>query len=234
MYAWVRVRVGTNIRRLRAAAGIRTQRELAERLGVPQPRVSDWENDRYTALEMPTLLRLAKVLHCSVDQLLAGVDPDYDRVREALVGTAGTAASTIDFLGGKAVGLPVVAEGDAAPTATNWRPSKKYAPPVILHRLPRPGDLHDPDAYGVEVRSDAMVPAHRPRTIAIVAPSHPLEDGDEVYAQLASGERAIRLAHRMQGGYLLQSYNHGYPTRIVRRKDIVGMHVIVYSRRRRS
>lgn len=226
------MRVGRNIRRLRVAAGIRTQRELADRLGVPQPRVSDWENDRYAALEMPTLLRIAKVLRCSVDQLLAGVDPDYDRVREALVGTAGTAASTIDFLGDKVTDLPVVAEGDAAPTPANWRPGKKSAPPVILHRLPRPGDLHDPDAYGVEVRSDAMIPAHRPRTIAIVAPSHPLEDGDEVYAQLASGERAIRLAHRMQGGYLLQSYNHGYATRIVRRKDVVGMHVIMYSRRR--
>ena len=230
MYACV-VQVGRNIRRLRAAAGIRTQRELAERLGVPQPRVSDWENDRYTVLEMPTLLRIAKALRCSVDQLLAGVDPDYDRVREAVVGAAGAAPSTVDFLGDKAADLPVVAEGDAAPTPTNWRPSKKSAPPVILHRVPRPGDLHDPDAYGVEVRSDAMIPAHRPRMIAIVAPSHPLEDGDEVYAQLTSGECAIRLMHRMQGGYVLQSYNHGYATRIVRRKDVVGMHVIVYSRR---
>ncbi|MYD70364.1 MAG: helix-turn-helix domain-containing protein [Acidobacteria bacterium] len=225
------VSFGSNIRRLRSAVGIRTQRELADRLGVPQPQVSDWENDRYAVLETGTLLRLAKALHCSVDQLLSGVDPDYDRVREATAAVPGDVPTRIDLLRGAQADIPVVAEGDAAPVPIRWRGSKP-APPQVLLRLPRPGDLDDPDAYGVEVRSDAMLPAHRPRSIAIVAPRRRFEDGDEVYAQLVSGERSIRVVTKTTGAYLLQPYNLAYPARVVKRRDMHALHVIVYSRRR--
>ncbi len=199
---------------------------------MPQPQVSDWENDRHTVLETGTLLRIAKALGCSVDQLLSGVDPDYDRVREATAATAGDVGTTIDLLRGTTPDIPVVAEGDMAPVPVTWRGAKSTASPEILLRLPRPGDLADPDAYGVVVRGDAMMPAHRPRTIAIVAPGHQFEDGDEVYAQLASGERLIRLATKLPGAYLLQSYNHSYPPRFVKRRDVQALHVILYSRRR--
>ncbi len=213
------------------AAGFRTQRELADRLGVPQPQVSDWENDRHAVLETGTLLRLAKVLRCSVDQLLAGVDPDYDRVREATTADPRDVATRIDLLRATEADIPVVAEGDAAPVPISWRGAKLKPPQILLH-LPRPGDLDDPDAYGVEVRSDAMVPAHRPRTIVIVAPRRRFEDGDEAYAQLASGERSICLVTKAPGAYLLQSYNVAYPPRLVKRRDMHALHVIVYSRRR--
>ena len=79
------VSLGQNIKRLRWEAGLQTQKALADLLGVPQPQVSDWENDRYAVLETLTLVKIAKGLRCSVDQLLAGIDPDYDRVREAAV-----------------------------------------------------------------------------------------------------------------------------------------------------
>ena len=222
---------GRNIRRLRSAAGVRTQRELADRLGVPQPQVSDWENDRYTVLETGTLLRLAKALRCSVDQLLTGVDPDYDRVREATTANPSDIPTRLDLLRGGETDIPVVAEGDAAPVPASWRGTKP-PPPEILLRLPRPGDLDDPDAYGVEVRSDAMIPAHRPQSIAIVAPRRRFEDGDEVYAQLASGERSIRVVTKTAGAYVLQPYNPAYPPRVVKRRDLHALHVIVYSRRR--
>ena len=222
---------GSNIKRLRSAAGVRTQRELADRLGVPQPQVSDWENDRHTILETGTLLRLAKALRCSVDQLLTGVDPDYDRVREATMAIPGGVSTRIDLVGGTAADIPVVAEGDVAPVPITWRGAEPK-PPAILLRLPRPGDLDDPDAYGVVVRTDAMIPAHRPRTSAIVAPGRRFADGDEVYAQLASGERAIRLVTKTSGAYLLQPYNHAFPARLVKRRDVHALHVIVYSRRR--
>ena len=75
-----------------------------------------------------------------------------------------------------------------------------------------------------------MIPAYRPNTIAIVAPSRRVQDGDEVYVQLASGESLIRLAQTARGGYLLQSYNHAYRTLLVQRKDVRAMDVIVSSR----
>lgn len=76
--------VGENIRRLREAAGFRTQGAFAAALGVPQPRLSDWENDRYAGgPETTNLLKIAKTLAVSIDDLLVGVDPEYQRLIDA-------------------------------------------------------------------------------------------------------------------------------------------------------
>ena len=72
--------VGENIKRLRLKAGIRTQSELAKVLGVPQPQASDWENDRYKALDTRTLLKIAKGLNVSIDDLVLGIDEHYDAI----------------------------------------------------------------------------------------------------------------------------------------------------------
>jgi transcriptional regulator with XRE-family HTH domain len=76
--------VGQNIKRLREAKGYKTQGEFAAALEVPQPRVSDWENDRYDLPDTASLLKIAKKLKVSIDELLTGVDNDYDAVRRDL------------------------------------------------------------------------------------------------------------------------------------------------------
>ena len=224
------VSLGQNIKRLRVAAGISTQRALADRLHVPQPQVSDWENDRYGTLGTQTLMKLAKVLGCTIDQLLDGVDPDYDRVREARE-AADFRPERIDYGADAADSIPLVAEGSAAPAGMPWKGGTP--PPGEIERwIPRPRDVEDPSAYGVHVRGDAMAPAHPPHTIAIVTPDRRVQDGDEAYVQLAPDERLIRLVRKTRGGYVLESYHHGYPARVVARRDVLSMHVILYSRRR--
>lgn len=225
------VSLGQNIKRLRWQAGFRTQKALADVLGVPQPRVSDWENDRYAVLETLTLVRIAKGLRCSIDQLLAGVDPDYDLVLRADHGpTAGPGAAgpPVRTLSD----LPVVAEGDALPRgfARVRTPTPRTEQPGIVQWISRPGDLRDPNAYGVRVSGDSMLPAYRPNMIAIVAPGRRVQDGDEVYAQIASGERLIRLLRTVRNGCLLQSYNHGYRPLLLQRRDIRSLGVIVSAR----
>ena len=126
--------LGQNIKRLRRKAGLHTQKALAELLGVPQPQVSDWENDRYAMLETLNLVKIAKGLCCSVDELLAGADPDYDRVRSE----AG------------ADEIPVIAEGDAFPEAGHANGKR---PVDIVQRITRPADVQDPGAYGIPRRS---------------------------------------------------------------------------------
>lgn len=69
---------GENVRRLRREAGFKRSKELAARLNVAASVVSRWENDATGLPEGPTLLRLAIALRCSVEDLLLGVDPDYD------------------------------------------------------------------------------------------------------------------------------------------------------------
>ena len=218
--------LGQNIKRLRWEAGLHTQKALADLLGVPQPQVSDWENDRYAVLETLTLVKIAKGLRCSVDQLLAGVDPDYDHVRGASAGAEvlrdGSGVDT-------SAEIPVIAEGDAFPERGRDRGKEKGA---ILHWTARPGSLHDPDAYGVRICGDSMLPAHRPNMIALVSPGLRVQDGDEVYVEFASGECLVRLVHTIQGGFMLQAYNPAHTARFVKPREVRAMHVILYSRRR--
>jgi transcriptional regulator with XRE-family HTH domain len=77
----VRASVGSNIRRLREAAGYETQGAFAKALRVPQSRLSDWENDRYGIPDTPNLLKIATTLRVSIDALLDGVDRAYDHAR---------------------------------------------------------------------------------------------------------------------------------------------------------
>lgn len=51
------------------------QGELADALGVKQGTLSDWMRDRRGLPEGPTLIKFAKSLDCSVEDLIAGVDP---------------------------------------------------------------------------------------------------------------------------------------------------------------
>ena len=76
-----------------------------------------------------------------------------------------------------------------------------------------------------------MLPAYRPNMIAIVSPELEVCDGDEVYAQLASGECLVRLLHMSGDAYLLQPYNPAHRARVAGQEEIEAMHAIVYSRR---
>ena len=210
------VSLGRTIKRLRAVTGVRTQKALAEKLGVPQPQVSDWENDRYTTLEISSLVKIAKAFRCSVDVLIAGNDADYDRI-------GGVPATTLPD-------IAVVAEGDVLPDEVAMRNRRARARPKVLRWVSRPGDLGDPQAYGVEILGDSMLPAYWPNMIAIVSPELEVRDGDEVYCQLASGERAVRLMHTCRDGYILRPYNLAHRTRVVGREELEAMHVVVYSR----
>ena len=202
--------------------GLRTQKAFAELLGVPQSQVSDWEKDRYAVLEIYTLIKLAKVFHCSVDELLAGIDPDYDRIRD------GGAVGAVPARTGSDI-IAVVAEGDALPDGITWD-ERAQERPEVLWWLSRPGDLGDPKAYGVQIRGDSMLPAYRPNMIAIMSPELEVRDGDEVYVQLASGECLVRRLHTSRGGYLLQPYNLAHNGRVVGQEEVEAMHAIVYSR----
>jgi transcriptional regulator with XRE-family HTH domain len=71
--------IGENIARIRLRRGLKTQKALAEALGVPLPRVNDLERNRYALPDTDTLVRVAKALRCSIDDLLRGVDPEYDK-----------------------------------------------------------------------------------------------------------------------------------------------------------
>lgn len=62
--------LGQHVRQRRKALGIRSQRELAERLGWHQTYISHIERDRAKRPSFPLLVQLATALGESVDELL--------------------------------------------------------------------------------------------------------------------------------------------------------------------
>ena len=61
--------VFVNLQKIRKEKGI-TQQKLAKKLGVDQTTISKWEkNETYPRLE--NLKQIAKILQCSLDELVA-------------------------------------------------------------------------------------------------------------------------------------------------------------------
>lgn len=76
---------GQNIKRLRLAKQPPLRaKELARLIETDPAVISRWEQGKAGLPETPTLLRLAKNLEVSVDQLLDGVDDAYDALRRDL------------------------------------------------------------------------------------------------------------------------------------------------------
>jgi transcriptional regulator with XRE-family HTH domain len=75
--------ISDNIRAAREARGW-TQSELAKRAGVVQARISDWERSRYRQPDISSLLKLANALEVTLDDLVAGIDTDYEARRKSI------------------------------------------------------------------------------------------------------------------------------------------------------
>ena len=140
----------------------------------------------------------------------------------------------IDVSGHTKEDIPVIAEGEASPQGALFWSNDGTLLSEVEDRITRPYDVADPHAYGLRVRGDSMMRFYKPGDLVVVSPRTPVTDGDEVYVQLLSGERLIKVAHRMNDGFLLESYNQAYPPRFVERTNIGAMHPIVWSKRKPS
>lgn len=77
------------LKRLRKAAGFRTQGDLAERLGVPERRYASWEREEVT-MSLEQAYNLTEILGCTLDELVgrpapapgAYADPNQQRLNK--------------------------------------------------------------------------------------------------------------------------------------------------------
>lgn len=76
--------IGQNIKRVRQSKGWATQVAFAERLGVTQARLSRWERENGSDPEIESLLKIAVAIPCSLDELVLGLNPAYDILRQSL------------------------------------------------------------------------------------------------------------------------------------------------------
>lgn len=110
--------VGDNIKRLREEAKM-TQSALAEKLAVRQPQLSDWEQNRFGIPKIQNLFKIAKVLNASLDDLLLGVDPEYDTARAER--TSPVMPGTEDVLTGNRQSSSAAAGGSGVVSASDRR-----------------------------------------------------------------------------------------------------------------
>jgi phage repressor protein C with HTH and peptisase S24 domain len=229
---------GQNLQRLRERAGFKTAKALSDALGVVPSMISKLENDQQGLPETPTMLRLAKTLKCTVDELLDGVDAEYDAVKVMRALTDPSDEYRQDEVDVVSLdsphtkqSLPVLYEGDASPQGLTWTDDG-----VPLFHVEewgsRPIDVKDPRAYLVIIRGDSMEPAYRRGWRAIVSPNLTVTDGDLVCAHLRTGERLIKIAHRdrSQNGWLLVSYNTAYAPRFAPDSEVTMIHKVAYVR----
>lgn len=217
---------GQNLKRLRQAAGFKLSKDLATALDVTPPVVSAWENDQGGLPETPTLFKLAKTVKCRVEDLLEGIDPDYDRVRETLSHNA--EELDIDVTNYTREDIPVIQEGEASPSGLAWDVDPR--PASEADRTSRPYDFREKGAYAVVLHGDSMEPLLKRGMRLIVSVRQAIADGDLAYVQLRSGERLAKIATRMTDAWLLTSANPAHPPRHVRVDEILHIHKVAYVR----
>lgn len=225
--------VGQNVQKLRERAGHTNQTALARAAGMSISQISDLEADRYQLPDTKTLLKLAKALRCSVDDILDHVDPDYSSM---LMETAEAEAVALrlpetdrsddDVTSYNRNDIPVIQEGDASPSGLDGE-SRTISG---VERTPEPYDDSERGAYALVLRGDSMEPVLKDGMRLIVSVTQPVADGDLAYAQLKAGERIAKIVARVNDGWLLSSANPAYAPRFVPKDQIESIHKIVYVR----
>jgi phage repressor protein C with HTH and peptisase S24 domain len=209
--------LGDVVRKLRLKAGW-TVIELSKRAGVDKMTVSEIErgigNQQRETLEKvaAALSQTVSSLYSMTEQAGSNAEPDV-----------------VDATNYKRRDIPVIAEGDAAPNGTFWVEDSTPRNQVD-EWMSRPFDLRDQHAYAVILRGDSMEPMLKPGYRLIVSPNLSPADGELSYAQLVSGEHLVKVTRRVQGGWILESYNNAYPPRFVTDAEVASIHRVVYVR----
>lgn len=97
-----------------------------------------------------------------------------------------------------------------------------------MYSVARPFDITDPNAYGVEVSGDSMVPRLYDKDVVIASPARTVSSGDLVVARLADDEVMIKRVRFKGDLVILESVNPAYEPRIVSRAEVKFLHRVVW------
>lgn len=233
--------LGDVVRRRRKARGW-TQAELAEEAHVSVETIVRIEKgiEAGEVLKTDTISKIAVALGTTTPELYASTVPHPPEVRgpqkilSATPPESDVEDGIVDVSGYTPHDIPVVAEGEASPQGSLFWSDEGVLQSDVDDRISRPRDVTDPKAYGVKVRGDSMLPVFKPGMTLIISPNLPVNNGDEVYVQLLSGERLIKIARRVATGWILESTNPAYEPRVVTTSEIGAIHPVLYARRRRT
>ena len=79
----------------------------------------------------------------------------------------------------------------------------------------------DPNAYGLEITGDSMMPVYREGDIIIVSPSAAVRKGDRVVVRLNDGQVMAKIMQRQTSKTVeLASFNPNHATKLLDMKDV--------------
>ena len=105
-----------------------------------------------------------------------------------------------------------------------------YPPGFADEYVQTPTDVSDPNAFGLRIRGDSMLPTYHEGDVVIVSPNTPLATGLRVVAKIRNGEITCKtLAAAGNDSITLASENPSYDPIILPREDLVWLYPVVCS-----
>jgi phage repressor protein C with HTH and peptisase S24 domain len=230
--------LGTRIKQLRKAAGL-SQQALAQACGwESQSRIGNYEKGTRQP-NLQDLEKLASALRVSLPDLVAGRDrseidsfPDHiqGRVRfeDRIAKEAGRSRDK-----GMAVSMNVGwAKDGRIPVLGNAQLGNEgYF--EALDFPPGHGDgylnIHsdDPDAYGLKVTGDSMLPRIKNGEFVLIEPNKSFYSGDEVMVRTTAGRTMIKeFIYLRDGMYRLDSVNSEHSPIHLPENDVLEIHLV--------
>lgn len=165
--------LGARIRRARLAARIRTQRELAQALGVATQTVTQWEQDTH-APARDRAVQIARVTGVSLSWLLTGLPLPVQSTDGRLVFIGNEGGNTV----------PLVAPDDVA---------RDLDDELARTNLPRIPTVFacGPRAFAVIMPDRSGLPSYEPGDRLVFDPDRRVEPGDLVLAAVGAERTAL-------------------------------------------
>lgn len=202
---------GDNVRKFREKFGL-SQEELARRCHLSKDHISKIERGEKQNPGLLTMEAIAKVLGIEMARLLEKI-PSKTRtlslMREVLP------VASIPVVGMARAGRGGFFDDAGYPKGQGFQ--KVSVPQDFLKR--------EPQAYGVKLEGDSMLPSLRPGWIVVAAPHKLPKNGDFVVARLSKGDVMVKeFSQKDRGVVLLKSHNHKHEPMLLHRRDLDFVH----------
>ena len=208
--------------RLRQAidkAGIK-QVELARTLGVSVQTINYWLNGRNKP-NRSRIIKISEIVGCAPQWLEFGSEASSPLI--LLEGKSSQKEPTTHIHPSQLKQIPVVGTTQGGPDR-HWE--ELGYPPGFGDEYAVIGS-DDPHAYLLRVEGDSMSPRINAGEYVLVEPSFEAKPGDIVVAKLTSGEVMLKYFRADYGEEVaLESHNHGFTLKTVRKSEIVFMHQV--------
>jgi phage repressor protein C with HTH and peptisase S24 domain len=230
--------LGLRIKKLRKAKGM-TQEDLAHACQwESQSRIGNYERGTRQP-NLQDLEKLAQALDVTLPDLVAGRDrSELETLPDAIQGRVRSEDRSVQTFGrSKDHGQPVSSnagwarEGRVPVVGNAQLGNEGYF--EALDFPPGHGDgylnIHsdDPDAYGLRVTGDSMLPRIKNGEFVLVEPNKSFYSGDEVMVRTTTGRTMIKeFIYLRDGMYRLDSVNSEHNSIHIAESDVLEIHLV--------